>query len=114
MTKPHWLDRPANHRKLWIGFIIVLVVTVLAEFVWPIHGHFEIESLVGFNALYGFVACAAMVAFAKLLGLWLKRADTFYTSEDSESLASGAAISASGEAHGDAQGDAESAGKAHE
>jgi hypothetical protein len=88
MTKPHWLDRPENHRKLWIGFIVVLACTVLAEFVWPIHGHFEIESITGFNALYGFGACGAMVAFAKLLGLWLKRSDTFYASEDSESTSS--------------------------
>jgi hypothetical protein len=88
MTKPHWLDRPENHRKLWIGFIVVLACTVLAEFLWPIHGHFEIESITGFNALYGFGACAAMVAFAKLLGLWLKRSDTFYASEDSESTSS--------------------------
>jgi hypothetical protein len=88
MTKPHWLDRPENHRKLWIGFIVVLACTVLAEFLWPIHGHFEIESITGFNALYGFGACAAMVASAKLLGLWLKRSDTFYASEDSESTSS--------------------------
>ena len=88
MTKPHWLDRPENHRKLWIGFIVVLACTVLAEFLWPIHGHFEIESITGFNALYGFGACAAMVAFAKLLGLWLKRSDTFYASEDSASTSS--------------------------
>ncbi len=97
MTKPHWLDRPENHRKLWIGFIVVLICTVLAEFVWPIHGHFEIESITGFNALYGFGACAAMVAFAKLLGLWLKRSDTFYVSEDSESTSS--ASNAKGVAH---------------
>jgi len=88
MKTPHWLDRPVNHRKLWIGFIVVLIGTVLAEFAWPIHGHFEIESVKAFNALYGFAACAAMVAFAKLLGLWLKRPDTFYTSETSESLPS--------------------------
>jgi hypothetical protein len=90
MTKPHWLDRPENHHKLWMGFIVVLVCTVLAEWLWPIHGHFEIESIPGFNALYGFVACAAMVAFAKLLGLWLKRSDTFYGSTDTESTSSSA------------------------
>ena len=97
MTKPHWLDRPENHRKLWIGFIVVLACTVLAEFVWPIHGHFEIESITGFNALYGFGACAAMVAFAKLLGLWLKRSDTIYSPEDSASTSS--ADNAKGVAH---------------
>ena len=102
MTKPHWLDLPANHRKLWISFIGVLISTVLAEFVWPIHGHFEIESLTGFNALYGFATCAAMVAFAKLLGIWLKRADTFYTSEDSAPVSS------------DVSGEPQTTGSTHE
>lgn len=102
MIKPHWLDRPENHRKLWMGFIVVLVCTVLAEWLWPIHGHFEIESINGFNALYGFGTCAAMVAFAKLLGLWLKRTDTFYTSEDSEPVPS------------DIDGEPQTTGSAHE
>lgn len=82
MHTPHWLDRPQNHRKLWIAFIIILACTVLAEWLWPIHGHFSIESLTGFNALFGFGACAAMIAVAKLLGLWLKRPDTYYAAYD--------------------------------
>jgi hypothetical protein len=85
-----------------MGFIVVLVCTVLAEWLWPIHGHFEIESINGFNALYGFGTCAAMVAFAKLLGLWLKRTDTFYTSEDSEPVSS------------DLDGEPQTTGSAHE
>ncbi len=83
---PHWLDKPANHRKLWIAFIVVLALTVAAELIWPIHGHFDIESLFGFNALYGFIVCALMIAFAKLLALWLKRADTYYDDEAQDAL----------------------------
>ncbi len=74
----HWLDYPQNHRTLWIMFIVVLAATVLAEWIWPVHGHFAIEALPGFNALYGFVACALMIAVAKLLALLLKRPDNYY------------------------------------
>lgn len=83
MNKParkpaHWLDVPANHRKLWIGFWIVLAATVAAQWWWPVHGHFTVEALFGFNALYGFCVCALMIAVAKLAAHWLKRPDTYY------------------------------------
>jgi len=77
----HWLDEPRNVRLLWRGFLAVLVVTVLAEFAVALHPAFAIESIFGFNAAYGFLACAAMIVGAKLLGRLLKRPDTYYGSE---------------------------------
>lgn len=112
--KPHWLDRPENHRKLWVGFITILIFTILAEFVWPIHGHFEIESLTGFNALYGFGTCAAMVAFAKLLGLWLKRPDTFYGSSDPKLISAEAKSKENSVANHEANFEIKPTGAAHE
>lgn len=76
--KAHWLDRPANQRLLWRGFLLVLALTVAAEWLIKLHPHFEIESWFAFNAWYGFLACAAMVAVAKLLALVLKRNDRYY------------------------------------
>ncbi len=78
----HWLDHPRHHKILWAGFIVALALTLVLEYVWPIHAHFGIDDVFGFNAGYGFVVCAAMIAFAKLLGWWLKRPDTYY--EDGE------------------------------
>ncbi len=80
--KPHWLDHPGNVRKLFRGFVAVLALTVLAELGVTLHPHFEVESVFGFNAWYGFAVCAAMIVFAKALALVLKRRDTYY--EDSE------------------------------
>lgn len=74
----HWLDEPRNLRRLWHGFIVVLALTVALEWVLPLHGHFAIDSLFGFNAAYGFLACAAMIVGAKALGLLLKRPDSHY------------------------------------
>lgn len=76
--KTHWLDHPANVRKLYRGFWAVLALMVLAEVAVHLHPHFGIESLFGFHAWFGFAACAAMIVVAKGLALWLKRPDTFY------------------------------------
>jgi len=79
----HWLVRPATIRLLWRVFIAVLALTVVAEFLVAHHPHFRIESVAGFGAWYGFLACAGMIVFAKGLALFLKRPDTYY--EDGES-----------------------------
>lgn len=76
--KKHWLTRPETIKKLWIGGWAVLALTVLAQAVIGIHGHFAFEDWFGFNAGYGFLACAAMVLFAKVLGGVIKRKDTYY------------------------------------
>ncbi|MDD2879242.1 MAG: hypothetical protein PHQ58_02300 [Rhodoferax sp.] len=76
--KPHWLDQPRNIKLLWRGFLVVLLLTVLAEFLVPMHPHFAVESIFGFNAWYGFLVCALMIVVAKGLALVLKRPDTYY------------------------------------
>ena len=80
--KTHWLDHPENVRKLWWGFLGVLALTVVAELVVALHPHFEVESWFGFHAIFGFLACAAMIVGAKGLGLLLKRPDTYYDETD--------------------------------
>ncbi|MDZ7590280.1 MAG: hypothetical protein U5L05_06200 [Rubrivivax sp.] len=78
----HWLDDPAHVKLLWRGFLVVLALTVAAELVVHLHPHFEIESVFGFSAWFGFGACAAMIAVAKGLALLLKRPDTYYGKHD--------------------------------
>ena len=78
----HWLVRPATIRLLWRVFIVVLALTVLAEFLVAHHPHFRIEEAAGFGAWYGFLACAGMIVFAKGLAVFLKRADTYYDEEE--------------------------------
>ena len=77
-----WLDDPAHVKLLWRGFLVVLALTVAAEFVIHLHPQFEIESVFGFAAWFGFAACAAMIAVAKALALLLKRPDTYYGERD--------------------------------
>ena len=77
----HWLVRPSSIRLLRRVFIAVLALTVVAEFLVAHHPHFRIESVAGFGAWYGFLACAGMILFAKGLAVFLKRADTYFEDE---------------------------------
>jgi hypothetical protein len=78
----HWLDQPRNVKRVWRGFLVVLALTVLAEVIVRLHPHFAIESVFGFSAWFGFLACAAMIIVAKALALLLKRPDTYYGQRD--------------------------------
>lgn len=76
--EPHWLVRPRTIRGLWIGFSIILALTVIAQLFVPISDYFTVDGWFGFYAVFGFLTCVGMVVFAKLLGYFLKRPDTYY------------------------------------
>jgi len=78
----HWLVRKATIRKLWIGGSILLVIVALLDLVVNKYVHFGPEAWFGFFSIYGFVACVAMVVGAKVLGIFLKRSDTYYDSPE--------------------------------
>lgn len=80
----HWLYRPENIRKLWAWGLAILAASVLAQVVFAVHGYFGFDGLFAFNAVYGFLTCAIMVVFAKLLGVFIKRPDTYYQDQDGE------------------------------
>jgi sterol desaturase/sphingolipid hydroxylase (fatty acid hydroxylase superfamily) len=74
----HWLTRPATIRLLWIGFSVVLAITVLLQFFIKVKGYFGIDGWFGFGAAFGFACCVAMVLVAKVLGFVLKRSEDYY------------------------------------
>ena len=81
--KTHWLYRPENLPKLWVIQIGILVLALLPEFFIEHHPHvkgqdFALDASFGFFAWYGFLTCAGMVVAAKILGIFLKRKDTYY------------------------------------
>jgi hypothetical protein len=63
---------------IWKAFIAVLSLTVVAQFFIEAHPYFGVERLFAWNALYGFLACAALILGAKALGVLLKRRDDYY------------------------------------
>lgn len=78
----HWLTRPETIRKLWRIFIAMLALTVAAEFFIAHEAHFGIDGIFGFNAWYGFAAGMALIMIARLIGVLLKRPDTYYEKGD--------------------------------
>ena len=76
--KQHWLVRPGTIRLLWVIFLFVLALTVLASLFTEVHAWFRIDGSFAFNAWYGFLSCIGMVLVTKLLGRLLHRKDTYY------------------------------------
>ena len=74
----HWLYRPASIRLLWIVFLIILALTVLAGLFMDVHAAFGLEDRFAFAAWYGFASCIGMVVIAKLVGRLLHRKDSYY------------------------------------
>ena len=63
---------------IWRLFLAVLALSVAAQLFIEAHPHFAFEGLFGFNALYGVLACSALILVAKGLGLFIKRRDDYY------------------------------------
>ena len=80
----HWLARPTTIRKLWWVFSAVLALTVAAQLFIYVKGYFRVDSWFGFGAVFGFLACLAMVLFAKGLGFFLKRDEDYYADGDDD------------------------------
>ena len=74
----HWILKKENIKKLWVCSIVLLVSLILVQLFFPIKGHFEVESWIGFGAWFGFIACILMILFAKILGLVVKKPEDYY------------------------------------
>jgi len=69
------------HVAKWVRriFFSVLAFLVGMDLFTAKHPHFTWESLPGFYALYGFIACVLIVAVSKSLGkLWLQKEEDYY------------------------------------
>jgi uncharacterized membrane protein YhdT len=78
IEEKHWLVRVKTIRWLWRGGLILLALLVMADFYVHAHPSFQIDGTFGFYSWFGLVTCIAMVLFAKLLGVFIKRKDTYY------------------------------------
>lgn len=78
-TKERYSDfSPKQLKVLWGLLILSLVLSVIAEFFVHPHGYFGVDGTFGFNAWFGFIACAAIVVISKALGYVLKRREGYY------------------------------------
>ena len=77
----HWLVRKKTIQLLWRGGMVILLLLVMADFFIHAHPYFGIDGTFGFYSWFGLITCIGMVLFAKALGIFLKRKDTYYDNE---------------------------------
>ena len=65
-------------RLLWLLFLLTLAATLAAEFFIHVHAYFGIDGWRFFNAGFGFLSCAGIIIFSKLVGVFLKRPTAYY------------------------------------
>ena len=78
--RQHIFDKPENVRRLlWLLYLACALLLAADLF---IHRHVvhAWESLWGFYAFYGFIACISLVLLAKQLRKILKRPEDYYDS----------------------------------
>lgn len=77
-SQPGWFDRPANVNKIVYGLGAVSAFFALLDLVLHRESMFAFEAWPGFYALFGFVACVALVIAAKGLRKLLMRHEDYY------------------------------------
>lgn len=76
--KRYWLDRPENVARLYRALWIVGGLLALLDLVIHRHAEAGFDGWFSFYALYGFVACVALVLAAKVLRQVVMRPEDFY------------------------------------
>ena len=74
----HKLYTSRAKKKAWLFGVLILVMTLFAEYFIHLHAYFTDVDWFAFNAVWGFLSCLLMVVFAKLLGLLIKRREDYY------------------------------------
>jgi hypothetical protein len=73
-----WFDRPESIRKLWILLYAVCGLLIIPDFFTHRHSYFGFDGYFAFFALLGFVSCAVLILFSKLVALVLKVKEDYY------------------------------------
>jgi len=78
--RPRWLDRKQNVDKICYALYGVCAVLFFADLGYERKTHFDFERWLptGFSAVYGLVACVALVVMAKGLRALIMRSEHYY------------------------------------
>lgn len=79
--KQHIWDDPRNVKRLLKVFYVICAGLVLTDIVHHRHVIHTWENLWGFYAIFGFVACVALVLIAKEMRKVLMRGEDYYDAE---------------------------------
>jgi membrane protein YdbS with pleckstrin-like domain len=79
MSKTHMFDKPENVKRVLRIFFTSLVILLAIDFFVHKHAFFPWEEWPEFYAVFGFVACVALVLTAKyILRPLVKRNEDYY------------------------------------
>jgi len=76
----YWLDEPRNVDRLVYALYAICAGLFLADRLYVKHPHFVFEGWFGFFAVFGFVACVALVLGARQMRRVVKRPEDYYES----------------------------------
>ena len=77
----HWIERKTTIRGILYGLFIICIALFVADAFYHKHISFEMQSLFGFYAVFGFFMCVGLVLAAKFLRLFLMRDEDYYDSD---------------------------------
>ena len=80
--KQHLFDKPRNVSRLLTVLYIICALLFILDFILHRHVTHSWDELTGFYAIFGFVACVALVLIAKQLRKILKRKEDYYHVDD--------------------------------
>ena len=79
--KTYLFDNPRNVRWVVRGLVAVCVILAGLDLVLHRHVYHPWETIIGFYAIYGFVACVLLVLLAKEMRKVLIRKEDYYDEE---------------------------------
>ena len=80
--KQHLFDKPRNVSRLLTMLYIICALLFILDFILHRHVTHRWDELTGFYAIFGFVACVALVLIAAQLRKILKRKEDYYHVDD--------------------------------
>ncbi|MDH3689315.1 MAG: hypothetical protein OEU36_07520 [Gammaproteobacteria bacterium] len=77
----HLFDNRLNIARLLRWFYLICAALLLLDFIYHRHITHQIEAILGFYGLYGFVSCVVLVLAAKALRKFIMRSQSYYDSD---------------------------------
>ena len=77
----NWMERKTTIKGILYGLFIICIALFVADAFYHKHISFEMQSLFGFYAVFGFFMCVGLVLAAKFLRLFLMRDEDYYDSD---------------------------------
>lgn len=76
--KEHYFDRPENVARVLRVFYVICALLFGADIIYHRHQIHAWEGLIGFYAIYGFIACVILVLLATQMRKILMRDEDYY------------------------------------